>query len=69
MSTLRNSLVQETLDAITNNSELRAILAKDGIVVDEFDSEKDYIVNDYMLLCGYSKEDAINAYNNLKNYE
>ena len=69
MSTLRNSLVQETLDAITNNSELRSILAKDGIVVDEFDSEKDYIVNDYMLLCGYSKEDAINAYNNLKNYE
>ena len=59
MSTLRNSLVQETLDAITNNSELRSILAKDGIVVDEFDSEKDYIVNDYMLLCGYSKEDAI----------
>ena len=69
MSTLRNSLVQETLDAITNNSELRSILAKDGIVVDEFDSEKDYIVNDYMSLCGYSKEDAINAYNNLKNYE
>lgn len=69
MSTLRNSLVQKTLDAITNNSELRAILAKDGIVVDEFDSEKENTINDYMSLCGFSKEDATNAYKNLKSYE
>lgn len=69
MSTLRNSLVQGTLDAITNNSELRAILAKDGIVVEEVNLDREETIGDYMLLCGYSKEDAINAYNNLKDYE
>ena len=69
MSTLRNNLVQETLDAITNNSELRAILAKDGIVVDEVNIDREETIGDYMSLCGYSEEDAINAYNNLKDYE
>jgi RNA recognition motif-containing protein len=69
MSTLRNNLVQDTLDAITNNSELRAILAKDGIVIEEVNFDREETVNDYMSLCGYSEEDAINAYNNLKEYE
>lgn len=69
MSTLRGSLVQETLDAITNNSELRSILAKDGIVVESVDLDRQETINDYMSLCGYSEEDATNAYNNLKDYE
>ena len=69
MSTLRNSLVQDTLDAITNNSELRAILAKDGIVVEEVNFDREETIADYMSMCGYSEEHAINAYNNLKSYE
>jgi hypothetical protein len=69
MSTLRNNLVQDTLDAITNNSELRAILAKDGIVVDKVNMDREETIADYMSLCGYSEEDAINAFNNLKDYE
>ena len=69
MSTLRNNLVQDTLDAITNNSELRAILAKDGIVVDKVNVDREETIGDYMSLCGYSEEDAINAFNNLKEYE
>ena len=69
MSTLRNNLVQDTLDAITNNSELRAILAKDGIVVDEVNMDREETIVDYMNICGYSEEDAINAFNNLKDYE
>lgn len=69
MSTLRNNLVQDTLDAITNNSELRAILAKDGIVVESVDLDRQETISDYMSLCGYSEEDAINAFNNLKEYE
>ena len=69
MSTLRNNLVQDTLDAITNNSELRAILAKDGIVVDKVNIDREETIVDYMSLCGYSEEDAINAFNNLKDYE
>ena len=48
MSTLRNNLVQDTLDAITNNSELRAILAKDGIVVDEVNMDREETIGDYM---------------------
>ena len=48
MSKLRNSLVQDTLDAITNNSELRAILAKDGIVVEEVNLDKEETIGDYM---------------------
>lgn len=69
MSKLRNSLVQDTLDAITNNSELRAILAKDGIVVEKVDLDREETIADYMSICGYSEEDAINAFNNLKEYE
>lgn len=69
MSTLRNKQVQDTLDAIIGNQQLRAILAKDGIVVEEVNLDREETIGDYMLLCGYSKEDAINAYNNLKDYE
>tara|TARA_R100000544_G_C2214541_1_gene53812 strand:- start:744 stop:953 length:210 start_codon:yes stop_codon:yes gene_type:complete len=69
MSTLRNKQVQDTLDAIVNNPELRAILAKDGIVVEEVNLDRDETINDYMSLCGFSEEDANNAFNNLKTYE
>jgi hypothetical protein len=69
MSTLRNNLVQDALDKITNNSELRAILAKDGIFIDEVDIDREETIVDYVNICGYSEEDAINAYNKLKEYE
>ena len=69
MSTLRNNLVQDALDKITNNSELRAILAKDGIVVDEVNMDREETIVDFMDICGYNEDDAINAFNNLKEYE
>ncbi len=70
MSTLRNKQVQDTLDAIINNPELRAILAEEGVVVKEdFNLDKEATINSYMELCGYTKEEAINAYANVKFYE
>lgn len=70
MSTLRNKQVQDTLDAIVNNPELRAILAEEGMVVKEdFDLDANSTIDSYMELCGYTKEEAINAYTNVKLYE
>ncbi len=70
MSTLRNKKVQDTLDAIIGNTQIRAILTKEGIVVEEdvnFDANS--TIDSYMDLCGYTKEEAINAYTNVKLYE
>lgn len=69
MSTQNNGIVQQALDVITGNSELRAILASDGIVVDEVDMDREETIVDFMDICGYNEEDAINAFNNLKDYE
>ena len=70
MSTLRNKQVQDTLDVIIGNPQLRAILTKEGMVVKEdvsFDANS--TIDSYMDLCGYTKEEAINAYKNMKLYE
>lgn len=70
MSTLRNKQVQDTLDAIVNNPALRAILAEEGMVVkDNFTLDANSTIDSYMELCGYTKEEAINAYTNVKLYE
>ena len=69
MSTQNNGLVQQALDVIVGNAELRAILASDGIIIEEVDMDKEETIVDFMDMCGYSEEDATNAYNNLKDYE
>jgi len=63
-----SNLLQDALDAIQNNSELKAILSKDQIFVEEFSSDRQETVKDYMSICGYSEEDAINAFDNLERY-
>ena len=69
MSTQNNELVQQALDMITGNAELRAILASDGIIIDEVNMDREETIVDFMDICGYNEEDAINAFNNLKEYE
>jgi len=64
-----SNLLQDALDAVQNNSELKAILSKDGIIVEEFSSDRQETVKDYMSICGYSEEDAVNAFDNLETYE
>jgi len=64
-----SNLLQDALDAIQNNSELKAILSKDRIIVEEVNFDRQETVKDYMFTCGYSEEDAINAFDNLEEYE
>jgi hypothetical protein len=70
MSTENSGLIQQALDVIVGNAELRKILSEDGIdisnrqILDEQETIKDYVD-----ICSYSEEDATNAYNNLKDYE
>tara|TARA_R110002049_G_scaffold234626_1_gene407877 strand:+ start:576 stop:824 length:249 start_codon:yes stop_codon:yes gene_type:complete len=73
MSRVRNiSLAEQTLDAIldsefiqslqTNKRILDLELSTEYSIEDSFDDAEETI-NDYMFNCGYTRKEAINAYN------
>jgi len=73
MSRVRNiSLAEQTLDAIQDSEFVQSLqearksseleLSNQYSIEDSFDDAEDTI-NDYMFNCGYTRKEAINAYN------
>ena len=64
------------LQKIQNDAELNAvlksdtrILTEDAIGIELFSIEdKEATINDFIMMCDYDEEEAIKAYNNLKDY-
>ena len=64
------------LQKIENDAELNAvlksdtrILTEDAIGIELFSIEdKEATINDFIMMCDYDEEEAIKAYNNLKDY-
>ena len=68
MSRVRNiSLAEQTLDAILDSEFIQSLqtnkeLSTEYSIEDSFDDAEETI-NDYMFNCGYTRKEAINAYN------
>ena len=73
MSRVRNiSLAEQTLDAILDSEFIQSIqntkrasglgLSPEYSIEDSFD-DREETINDYMFNCGYTRKEAINAYN------
>tara|TARA_B100000809_G_scaffold233351_1_gene250010 strand:- start:1296 stop:1520 length:225 start_codon:yes stop_codon:yes gene_type:complete len=74
MKSNKINLALEALETIENNESLKALLATSNISLSEetFDNELlndgEDTINDYIMMCGYTEDEAIAAYNELKNY-
>ena len=71
MSRVRNiSLAEQTLDAILDSDFVQSLQATRRIselekyeVVEQSFDDREETINDYMFNCGYTRKEAINAYN------
>jgi hypothetical protein len=74
MSRVRNiSLAEQTLDAILDSEFVQSLqatkriselgLAPEYSIEDSFSDDREETINDYMFNCGYTRKEAINAYN------
>lgn len=75
MKSNRINLAIEALETIRQNQSLKDLLSKESILtysestsVIEVDSDKEDTIQDYMLICGYTRVEAEDAYNELNNY-
>ena len=73
MSRVRNiSLAEQTLDAISDSEFVQSLqatrrISELGLVpsdsIEESFNDREETINDYMFNCGYTRKEAINAYN------
>jgi len=75
MKSNKINLALEALETIENNETLKALLGtsnilfcEEGIGLDELLNDGEDTINDYIMMCGYTEDEAIAAYNELKNY-
>ena len=76
MNNKRIDVAITMLQKIENDAELNAvlksdtrILTEDAIGIELFSIEdKEATINDFIMMCDYDEEEAIKAYNNLKDY-
>lgn len=74
MSRVRNiSLAEQTLEAILDSEFVQSLqearksseleLSNQYSIEDSFSDDREETINDYMFNCGYTRKEAINAYN------
>ena len=74
MSRVRNiSLAEQTLDAIQDSEFVQSLqearksseleLSNQYSIEDSFSDDREETINDYIFNCGYTRKEAINAYN------
>jgi len=76
MKNLKNvNLAIEALRTIENNETLKALLGTNNILfceesvgLDEVVNDREDTIKDYMMECGYTRIQAVAAYNQLDNY-
>ena len=71
MKNLKNvNLAIEALQTIEDNETLKSLLCTKNILlsVNEVENDREETINDYMMECNYTREQAVAAYNQLDNY-
>ena len=63
MSTRKINLAKEALNAISINKVMQELkLQKDSAIESSFD-DREETIKDYIFNCGYTRKEAVNAYN------